>query len=139
MNREMSKALTAMGAALLRTYNEEWKPKLKLIDRIAEDIVSMSSWNFAGKVQGGEPMPQQEMFLIVKENSRDYQEVSANIEKLENILSNLSEEEIAIIEFYHWKGIEVTEIAKLVHMEPRSVYRRIRSSEMKVGSQWTDI
>jgi DNA-directed RNA polymerase specialized sigma24 family protein len=135
MNKEMSKALTALGAALLRSYKEEWEPKLKLIDRFAEDVVSIGSWNFAGKVQGGEPLHQPELFMIVKENSRDYREVSAKIEKLEKILSTLSEEEISIIEFYHWKGIEVSEIAKIVHMEPRSVYRRIRTSELKVGSR----
>ena len=138
MRSDLRKARLLMGRAIIKSYKEDWLPNKKQIDRIIEDMVMSGKWLDENRVQGGDRVPAAERLLQIKENNREYIGLVRKIERMAKILEGMTEEQRAIIESYHWKGVPWYECAKRLHMSHMTFYRRVDEIDEKVGAEWSN-
>jgi hypothetical protein len=125
-----------MGRAVIKSYKEDWLPNKKQIDRIIEDMVMSGKWLQDDIVQGGEKVPAAERLLQIKENNREYISLVRKIERMAKILEGMSDEQILIVESYHWKGVPWYECAKVVCKSRTRFFDSIYRIEEFVGAKW---
>ena len=126
-----------MGRALIKSYKEDWLPEKRKIDRIIEDMVMSGHWLEPDPVQGGEKIPAGEMLLQIKENNREYRSLVRRIEKMAMILDSMTDEQRAIVDSYHWRGVSWYECAKRLNVSQKTFYRRVDQIDEKVGAEWS--
>jgi DNA-directed RNA polymerase specialized sigma24 family protein len=126
-----------MGRAIIKSYKEDWLPNKKQIDRIIEDMVMSGNWLDENRVQGGDRVPAAEKLLQIKENNREYIGLVRKIERMAKILEGMTEEQRAIMESYHWKGVPWYECAKRLNVSQKTFYRRVDQIDEKVGAEWS--
>lgn len=113
-----------MGSALLRAYKEDWTPRAKDIDSFVEEL--------SQTIDGITP----EELTCAKVKSARYTEISRDIKKMEKILSDMTEDQAAIIDWLHWSGIPVEEMADRFGVTSRTMYRWIDAIDKKVYIGW---
>ena len=136
MNKELKRARLMHGRALIRSYYDDWLPEKKRIDRILEDVVSSLPYLKEDPIQGGEKIPPQERLLQLKEENKAYCELENNIEKMEKILDELTEEQKEILYLYYEQGLTMQEISQSIPLSMSTVSRRISSIDGVVISHW---
>ena len=136
MRSDLRKARLLMGRAIIKSYKEDWLPNKKQIDRIIEDMVMSGNWLDENRVQGGDRVPAAEKLLQIKENNREYIGLVRKIERMAKILEGMTDEQRAIMESYHWKGVPWYEVAKILAVSRDTAYRRIYEIEEYVGAKW---
>ena len=136
VQRDLRKAMTGLGAALVKSYHEEWLPRMRDMDSLVEDMALSGRWLPESGIRGGSSIPPQEWLLEFKESNRRYVTLARKIKRMEDILSELDEEEKIILNLHHEKGVSVQEVSGVLHIEPRTTYRRIRSMEEFIGNTW---
>ena len=137
MRSDLRKARLLMGRAIIKSYKEDWLPNKKQIDRIIEDMVMSGNWLDENRVQGGDRVPAAERLLQIKENNREYIGLVRKIERMAKILEGMTEEQRAIMESYHWKGVPWYECAKRLNVSQKTFYRRVDQIDEKVGAEWS--
>ena len=137
MRSDLRKARLLMGRAIIKSYKEDWLPNKKQIDRIIEDMVMSGKWLDENRVQGGDRVPAAEKLLQIKENNREYIGLVRKIERMAKILEGMTEEQRAIMESYHWKGVPWYECAKRLNVSQKTFYRRVDQIDEKVGAEWS--
>lgn len=137
MRQDLRRARLMNGRALIKSYKEDWIPNKKQIDRIIEDMVMSGHWVEPDPVQGGEKIPAAEMLLQIKENNREYRSLVKRIEKMAHILDSMTDEQRAIVDSYHWRGVPWYECAKRLSMSHMTFYRRVDEIDEKVGALWS--
>lgn len=113
-----------MGNALLRSYKEDWTPRTRDIDSFVDEL--------SRTVPGITP----EELTRAKEGSASYRRLSRDIKKMEEILADMTEEQLFIIDFYHWGAHSVDELAEIFSTTPRTMYRWIDAIDKKVWVGW---
>lgn len=136
LRQDLRRARLLMGRALIKSYKEDWLPEKHKIDRIIEDMVMSGHWLEPDHVQGGEKIPAGEMLLQIKENNREYRSLVRRIEKMAMILDSMTDEQRAIVDSYHWRGVPWYEVAKMISSSRDTTYRRIYELEEYVGARW---
>jgi len=136
LRQDLRRARLLMGRALIKSYKEDWLPEKHKIDRIIEDMVMSGHWLEPDHVQGGEKVPAAEMLLQIKENNREYRSLVLRIEKMARILDSMTDEQRAIVDSYHWRGVPWYECAKRLCIEGRTFYDRLNAIETTVGAKW---
>jgi len=136
LRQDLRRARLLMGRALIKSYKEDWLPEKRKIDRIIEDMVMSGHWLEPDPVQGGEKIPAGEMLLQIKENNREYRSLVRRIKKMAMILDSMTDEQRAIVDSYHWRGVPWYECAKQLHKEKQTFYDHVYRIEEKVGSEW---
>lgn len=136
MRQDLRRARLLMGRALIKSYKEDWLPEKHKIDRIIEDMVMSGHWLEPDHVQGGEKVPAAERLLQIKENNREYRSLVLRIEKMARILDSMTDEQRAIVDSYHWRGVPWYEVAKQLHKERQTFYNAVYRIEETVGSEW---
>jgi len=136
MNKELKRARLLHGRALIQSYYDDWLPEKKRIDRILEDVVSSLPYLKEDPIQGGEKIPPQERLLQLKEENKAYCELENNIEKMEKILDELTEEQKEILYLYYEQGLTMQEISQSIPLSMSTVSRRISSIDGVVISHW---
>ena len=136
MRSDLRKARLLMGRAIIKSYKEDWLPNKKQIDRIIEDMVMSGKWLDENRVQGGDRVPAAEKLLQIKENNREYIELVRKIERMAKILEGMTEEQRAIIESYHWKGVPWYECAKRLNKSQTTFFDAVYRVEETVGACW---
>lgn len=136
MRSDLRKARLLMGRAIIKSYKEDWLPNKKQIDRIIEDMVMSGKWLDENRVQGGERVPAAEKLLQIKENNREYICLVRKIERMAKILEGMTDEQRAIMESYHWKGVPWYECAKILNKSQTTFFDAVYRLEEKVGARW---
>lgn len=113
-----------MGNALLRSYKEDWTPRTRDIDSFVDEL--------SRTVPGITP----EELTRAKEGSASYRRLSRDIKKMEEILADMTEDQMSIIGFYHWNGVSVEVLAEIFSTTPRTMYRWIDAIDKKVWIGW---
>lgn len=137
LRQDLRRARLLMGRALIKSYKEDWLPEKHKIDRILEDMVMSGHWLEPDHVQGGEKVPAAEMLLQIKENNREYRSLVRRIEKMARILDSMTDEQRAIVDSYHWRGVPWYECAKRLNVSQKTFYRRVDQIDEKVGAEWS--
>jgi len=125
-----------MGRAIIKSYKEDWLPNKKKIDRIIEDMVLSGKWLDTDMIQGGDKIPAGERLIQMKENNREYRALVTKIERMAKIMNGMSEEQLAILETYHWQGVPWYECAKLLNKGQTSFFESVYRVEGLVGAKW---
>ena len=136
MRQDLRRARLLMGRALIKSYKEDWLPEKRKIDRIVEDMVMSGHWLEPDPVQGGEKIPAGEMLLQIKENNREYRSLVRRIEKMAMILDSMTDEQRAIVDSYHWRGVPWYECAKILNNSRTTFFDAVYRVEEKVGARW---
>lgn len=136
MRRDLRRAKLLMGRALLKSYKEDWLPHKEKVDRMIENIVLSSHWIDSVIVQGSDRLTAQERLIAIKESDRDYRTLVRRIEKMARILDGLSDEQRAIVDCHHWRGIPWYEIARQLSKSKQTFYDHVYRIEEHVGSEW---
>ena len=134
MRSDLRKARLLMGRAIIKSYKEDWLPNKKQIDRIIEDMVMSGKWLDENRVQGGDRVPAAEELLQIKENNREYVGLVRKIERMAKILEGMNDEQLAIMESYHWKGVPWYECAKMLNKSQTTFFDAVYRVEEKVVS-----
>lgn len=113
-----------MGNALLRSYKEDWTPRTRDIDSFVDEL--------SRTVPGITP----EELTRAKEGSARYKRLSKDIKRMEEILAGMTEEQLSIIDLYHWNGDSVEVLAEIFSTTPRTMYRWIDAIDKKVWIGW---
>lgn len=135
MGTAVSRARLRYGRELLKEY-PQWVKIRNELDSWIEGIVSSPGPSEAGKVMGPLPVPQQELLIERKESSRYYQTLCRDIERVERIVSALSEDKRFIVQYFHWKGREWWELCKVLGCERTTLYRWISEIDEVVAREW---
>ena len=125
-----------IGRSVLQEYRREWLKIRSILDSMLERMVSGST--FGERVQGGERRPPQEVLLDLKDHCREYQIIEQKIQKMESILSSMSEEDMMLIESYHWRGVPWYELARAMGKSQTAFYRHLYGLEERVGKEWEE-
>ena len=133
---ELRKARLILGRALIKAYSEKWIPRKLEVDRIIEEIVLSGKWLKFDIVQGGSPVPPQEMLMILKENSPQYRGLTRNITRMEGIIRNLSEEKRFLLEEFYWRGVPWYEVAEVLCLSRTTFHRKKYEIEEYIGREW---
>jgi hypothetical protein len=136
MRSDLRKARLLMGRAIIKSYKEDWLPNKKQIDRIIEDMVLSGKWLDETRVQGGDRVPAAEKLLQIKENNREYLGLVRKIERMAKILEGMSDEQLAIMESYHWKGVPWYECAKRLNKSQTAFFKAVYRIEETAGAKW---
>ncbi len=139
MNQSISRASSQLGKLILRAYYEEWLPTKKSIDRILEDMVLESHCLQKDRVQGIIFTAPQDRLLLAKEKNREYTELSAKIDAMEEIIANLDENQLFIVEAYHRDSTPWWECARILQASQTGFYRLVKSLEEKIAYQFMQI
>lgn len=131
----LNRARLRYGRELLREY-PQWVQIRKTLDDWIEGIVSSPGPSEAGKVMGPLPVPQQELLIERKESDPYYQTLCRNIERVERIVSGLSDDKRFLVEFFHWKGREWWELCKALGCSQTTLYRWIDEIDEAVAEEW---
>lgn len=113
-----------MGNALLRSYKEDWTSRTRDIDSFVDEL--------SRTVPGISP----EELTRAKEGSARYKRLSKDIKRMEEILAGMTEEQLSIIDLYHWNGGSVEVLAEIFSTTPRTMYRWIDAIDKKVWIEW---
>jgi hypothetical protein len=136
MRSDLRKARLLMGRAIIKSYKEDWLPNKKQIDRIIEDMVLSGKWLDETRVQGGDRVPAAEKLLQIKENNREYLGLVRKIERMAKILEGMSDEQLAIMDSYHWKGVPWYECAKMLNKSQTAFFKAVYRIEETAGAKW---
>ena len=136
MRSDLRKARLLMGRAIIKSYKEDWLPNKKQIDRIIEDMVMSGKWLDEIRVQGGDRVPAAEKLLQIKENNREYIGLVRKIERMAKILEGMTDEQRAIMESYHWKGVPWYECAKMFNKSQTAFFKAVYRIEETAGAKW---
>jgi hypothetical protein len=135
LRQDLRRARLLMGRALIKSYKEDWLPEKHKIDRIIEDMVMSGHWLEPDHVQGGEKVPAAEMLLQIKENNREYRSLVLRIEKMARILDSMTDEQRAIVDSYHWKGVPWYECAKILNKSQTAFFKAVYRIEETAGAK----
>ena len=114
----------SFGSALLRSYNSHWLARTRDIDSFVDEL--------SRTVPGISP----EELTRAKEGSARYKRLSKDIKRMEEILAGMTEEQTAIINWFHWSGTPIEELADRFGVTPRTMYRWIDAIDKKVWIGW---
>ena len=133
-------SMRELGRSMLRAYKNSWIPRKRDMDAFIEAIVTQRAWFSLDPVEGGPPkIPQQELAMRIKQNNTRYQALITKIDRMERILAGMTDEELDIIEYYHWSGMPWHEaILRLPPVSKSTFFRRLGEIEQAVGCKWID-
>ena len=105
---ELRKNIRHLGRSLLRAYNDDWIEKLRMLEGLGDQVA----------------------------NHPDFKELKRRIARMDEILKTFNDEELEIIELFHWGGMDYYEVAASLNMSNQTFYRHTWAIEETVGSKW---
>ncbi|WP_303881720.1 hypothetical protein [Acetomicrobium mobile] len=135
----LRKDIRHLGRSLLRAYKDDWLEKLRMFEEWADQVARGFSGRYKVKTADGTELSPQEVYLEQKEcllNHPDFKELKRRIARMDEILETFSDEELEIIELFHWGGMDYYEVAASLGVSNQTFYRRTWAIEEAVGSKW---
>lgn len=139
---EMEPLLPAMARLELRMAQRRlksypyWREQLRELDEWFAGIMSPDLCSSIA-VSGGEPLAMQEKILMLKESHPGYGYFRKSVEKVQAILDVLSQEELDVVQLWHFEKVDEYDICAILDISRRTLFRRKKSAERQVASLWS--
>lgn len=133
----LEKTIHSLGRSLLIAYRNRWIPLKCDMDSFINTLVTQKAWYQEDPVVGGpEKIPQQELAIRIKENNDRYQALITKIDRMERILTRFNDDQMFIIEQYHWNGTPWFEIAEVLELSRSTLFDRLKVIEKTTAYLW---
>lgn len=129
------KFYAVLGKAIISGY-VQWQENKRYWERGYFDRMGISSGEMGDRIQGGDRTPPQDRALEIKTKDREYIKLCKKIEKAENIMQSLPEENQIILHSYCWGGTPWHEVSDAVNRSKSGFFSTIAEMEVRVGKMW---